>query len=284
MPTKSIAELQRDYIVAKFESIERSMASPLHFTELATETAGFLVPVENPAPVEIPLTIEIIKPRENLFAAWHKKRPFPPKKKTGALAAASDALFYVAILVILITALFSSGGSGAPKMLMGYSYFTVLTSSMQDEIPKGSFILVHKTEADTLKIGDNITYMRDQSTSVTHQIIGIQENYKDSGERGFITKGVNNENPDSDIVFAGNVVGKVVVSLPGVGAAVSYMRSNIYIVFILFGLFVILSFCIRGILVETARRKAKGLSKLGAIRPEVASRLSPLPSSDTSLA
>jgi len=128
---------------------------------------------------------------------------------------------------------------------MGYSYFTVLTSSMKDEIPKGSFILVRQTDPRKLGVGDNITFMKDAKTSVTHKIINVYENHENSGGRGFQTKGVNNFEPDKDIVYAKNVVGKVALVLPAAGTAILALRENIYIVFIIFGLCTLLSFLLR---------------------------------------
>gem|GEM_PF-1624581 len=246
-------------LVAKL-AILADEAVPMKPTPVAAPVRAAMpaqeAPVRTAVPArEAPVRAAMPKKAQILESLAKLKAPKPTKKKAGVLASISDLIFYVAICVILVTAIFSGGGVGAPKMIMGYSYFTVLTSSMQDEIPKGSFILVHKTDPQDLQIGDNITYLRDQSTSVTHKIIGIQENYQDSGARGFITKGVNNENPDNDIVHAANVVGKVTLSLPGVGAAISYLRANIYLVFIMFGLCVVLSFCIRGMLEEAMRRK-----------------------------
>ena len=174
-------------------------------------------------------------------------------EKRGIFTIISDSLFYMAILMILFYAL-TTGTDGTPKVIMGYSYFTVLTSSMQDEIPKGSFILVKQTDPQSLQEGDNITYMRDRSTSVTHKIVEIHENYQNSGARGFRTKGVNNINQDREIVYESNVVGRVILTVPALGAAISYLGANIYIVFIIFGLCTILSFCIRGLFAKAERR------------------------------
>lgn len=176
------------------------------------------------------------------------------KKKRGTVAIASDVLFYLAILLILFTALTAGPSNGAPKMIFGYSYFTVLSASMQDEIPKGSFILVHNTDPQNLKTGDNITYLRNQNMSVTHKIISIYDNYEGSGDRGFETKGVNNANPDHEIVTGANIVGKVILVIPTLGAVMASLRTNIHLIFIMFGLTLILSFCLRGILAKPAKK------------------------------
>jgi len=177
------------------------------------------------------------------------------KKQRSIFALISDMLFYLAIFTVLVAILTSApvNGSGSAKMVMGYSYFTVLTRSMQDEIPKGSFILVKQTDPQDLNIGDNITFMKDANTSVTHKIADIYENYEDSGVRGFQTKGVNNPYPDKDIVYESNIIGKVILVLPSVGAAISYIRANIYIVFIIFGLCILLSFLLRGLFGKSSK-------------------------------
>ncbi|MCL1975869.1 MAG: signal peptidase I [Firmicutes bacterium] len=188
------------------------------------------------------------------------------KKKTSAASLVSDILFYIAIFVILSATIFAGSDSKAPKVILGYSYFTVLTSSMQNEIPKGSFILVHHMNPSKLKLGDNITYMRDPHTSITHKIVGIYENYQNSGARGFQTQGVNNVNPDQEIVFASNVVGKVTIVIPSAGAAIMYLRTNMHLMFIMFGLCVILSFTLRGMFTKPGRGGVQGRVKALAKR------------------
>lgn len=179
------------------------------------------------------------------------------RKGRNVFAFISNIVFYLAIVMIMITVLSSGSENGSPKTLFGYSYFTVISKSMQDEIPMGSFILVKHIDAGNLEIGDTITYIRDRNTSVTHKIVGIYENYNKSGARGFQTKGVNNVNPDSDVVYEANVVGKVIFSVPYLGAAMSWLAVNVYLVFIIFGLCVIISFCIRGLLMKQEKRNAR---------------------------
>ena len=194
--------------------------------------------------------------KKNLSGAeTHGKTEREAKKSSGVFAFISNVIFYLAIVLIMLTVLTSGTDAGVPKTIFGYSYFTVVSGSMQDEIPKGSFILVKNTAPGDLRAGDTITYMRDRSTSVTHKIVDIYENYSNSGERGFQTKGVNNPNPDADIVHGSAVVGKVVFALPAAGALMAYLAANVYIVFIIFGLCMIISFCIRGLFVRPANKK-----------------------------
>ena len=175
------------------------------------------------------------------------------KKGRGLFSAISDILFSLAIVMILFVALIPNEDDGAPKNILSYSYFTVVSPSMQDEIPQGSFILVKHVDPSELKPGDNITYMVDRNTTVTHKIVDIYENYDNSGARGFRTKGVNNVNPDRDVVFEANLVGKVIAVLPALGIALSYLSENVFLVFVIFSLCVLLSFLLRGVFGRPAK-------------------------------
>ena len=166
------------------------------------------------------------------------------KRKRGALTVISDILFCLAILVVLASILAHLYGV-SPKLDVGYSYYTVLTGSMQDEIPRGSLILIRRTDPLKLKEGDNITYTRGQGDAVTHKIVSVYENYQDSGARGFQTKGVNNGSADREIVPEENVIGRVILTVPAAGAAMAYLGENIHIVFIVFGFCAALYFVIR---------------------------------------
>jgi len=237
MSLKSLDEINREYVFERFANYKNGEAvliPPSSLIQLETEL---------PETDETAAAAEMTEERSN-------------SNKRGTITIISDILFYLAIVLILFSAM-TAGSGGAPKVIMGYSYFSVLSASMQDEIPKGSFILVKQTDPQDLSKGDNITYMRDRSMSVTHKIINIYENYQNSGATGFQTKGINNANPDEDIVYESNVVGKVILVVPVLGVAISYLAENIYIVFIIFGLCLILSFCIRGVFEKTERKQAQ---------------------------
>jgi signal peptidase len=242
MVLRTLEEINIEFLFERISPYDGAKAGATG-TAIAEKKPAQILPPFIKSKLRLPVSLLAVKwPRPRLPRLpkiWNKS------KDSGPAAIISSALFYLAILILLLTTVLAGGDSGAPKMILGYSYFTVLTSSMQDEIPQGSFILVRRVEARDLQAGDNITYMRDAATSVTHKIVQVYENYDNSGMRGFQTQGVNNEHPDNDIVSASNVLGKVVMVLPAVGATIMNLRANIQLVFIVFGLFVILSFCIR---------------------------------------
>lgn len=152
---------------------------------------------------------------------------FSPKEKKTAISVLGNILFYVAIIGVVVGAfLAKSGSGGSPTMIAGYSAFTVLSSSMEDTYPKGSLIVTRSVDTNELEIGDDITYMASATSSITHRIIGITENYLDTGARAFETQGTMNKNPDKDPVAAANVVGKVIFCSTVLGKAASFVSAN----------------------------------------------------------
>ncbi|MDR1891985.1 MAG: signal peptidase I, partial [Oscillospiraceae bacterium] len=98
--------------------------------------------------------------------------------------------------------------------VLGYSWFRVVSGSMQREIPEGSLVITKRTEEDAVKIGDTIAFERKDKTVVTHKVVGIIENCGGSEFRGFETKGTENPSEDPYTVLSAKIVGVAVFSLP----------------------------------------------------------------------
>ena len=128
---------------------------------------------------------------------------------------------------------------------MGYSFYSVLTQSMERDIPKGSLVIVKATPGAELQIGQDITFYRDPQTVITHRIVNVVENYEDSGGRGFVTQGTENPMPDEDAVHEANVVGRVVYTFAGVGYAATLIGTNLKWVVVLLGLLFALATSLR---------------------------------------
>jgi signal peptidase len=254
--TEPVCEVGLPETMEATETVETAEAVETAEEVEESEEPEALEEPEEPEALEEPETLEESEAAEPVAEKAVSKQPVhKPVKKYRLLTILSDILFYAAILVVLFSAITSKPADGAPKTAMGYSYFTVLTTSMQSEIPKGSFILVREIDPLDLIVGDNITFMRSDSVPVTHKIIDIYDNYEGSGERWFQTMGVNNINPDKDLVHEDAVLGKVKLVLPGLGAVISYMNSNIILVCIIYGLCVLLSFCFRGLFKNSGKKK-----------------------------
>ena len=150
------------------------------------------------------------------------------KRKKGAIIA--DVIFYTALVAIIVVLLTLSQDNAEGLKLGGYRPFEVLTSSMKSVYPRGSIILVKETLSKELTVGDDIAFICSDNNIITHRIIEIKENYEGTGQRGFVTKGVDNDAADADIVIEGNVIGKVVKSFPKIGAVLGLVRENTLIV------------------------------------------------------
>ena len=174
-------------------------------------------------------------------------QPLPEKKKwffgKTVWRTVSSVFFYGALVLALLAALVFTGDPGDVKNLVGFSYFTVMTPSMQSVIPVGSLIITRRTDAHALQIGDVITYFS-ANTTVTHRIVDIL--YQDGIE--FQTKGDDNHSVDPDPVSVERVIGRVVFHVRYIGHAMLFMQQRIVWVLGIFLLLIALSFTLQQLL------------------------------------
>lgn len=109
--------------------------------------------------------------------------------------------------------------------IFGLAPYTVISGSMEPKYPVGSIVYVKDVPPTELKEKDVITYTIDGKTVVTHRIIEVLCDEKDPTVRYFRTQGDNNGTPDSDPVHQGNVLGKVVFSLPVLGFVAYFIQT-----------------------------------------------------------
>ena len=189
---------------------------------------------------------------EEVNRIFAEKHHLELNEKTGGKKLVSNIAFYGALIVLVL--LYST--SGNRRNLFGFSYYNILTSSMQSTIPRGSFVLVRATPGGELQVGDNITFLRDANTIVTRRIIEIYENYDDSGQYAFRTQRTDNPSPDPYITYEGNIIGKVIFHVPALGFVMDYIAQHF--LFVAFGFEVLLglSFCLK-IVFSPEKEKAK---------------------------
>lgn len=159
-----------------------------------------------------------------------------------------DLVFNILLFGMVIGALILKDiDKDIPKSIAGISIFTVLTGSMENEIPKGSLVVAKYMKPSELKIGDDITFMVSKTTTITHRIIGIIENYEQTGQRAFETKGTMNKDKDKLPVPAVNVIGKVVYHNYTLGRIRDFISQNIIIILVMMVLIWALSYVLKSI-------------------------------------
>ena len=120
------------------------------------------------------------------------------------------------------------------KLVIGNIYvFQVVSESMIPDYKIGDIVVVKKVNSDTLKIGDDVTYLGRESNlnglTITHRIISLRE---ENGEYYFVTKGTANEIEDPEITSS-DIYGKVIYKTI-LFSFVGRLMTNIIIYYLLF--------------------------------------------------
>lgn len=122
------------------------------------------------------------------------------------------------ILLILVLLLF------VPNFI-GFKTFSVVSGSMEPNIPVGSLVYTKSVEFEDLKAGDVISYKLSEDSMVTHRIDSLNEE-----QHTLVTKGDANDNVDGSEVQESQIVGKVTFSIPLLGFIAIYSRTPLAIV------------------------------------------------------
>lgn len=130
-------------------------------------------------------------------------------------------IFSVMGTVLLVTVIIVCIPLTIPRMF-GYQVYTVITGSMEPEIPTGSLVYTKEIPPEEVEEDDVIAFYGsvDQRAIITHRVVS---NQIVSGE--IITKGDANEQPDPMPVFYDSVIGKVELSIPVIGRILALVAS-----------------------------------------------------------
>lgn len=119
--------------------------------------------------------------------------------------------------------------------MAGIEMFSIESNSMSPAFPKDTLVFVRKVDPQTIEIGDVITYVFNaDGVLVTHRVIDIEQE-----QEQFYTKGDANNSKDPNPVLWGNMIGKVVLGIPKLGAPIRYLTAKENRVKIIIALFVI---------------------------------------------
>ena len=108
--------------------------------------------------------------------------------------------------------------------LLGLNVYSVLSGSMEPDIPTGSIIYVTSVDTDRLKAGDVITFKIPGGTA-THRIIQLVPDQHQPDLVRFRTQGDSNEMPDGGLVDPSAVIGTPVASIPLLGYVATYIQQ-----------------------------------------------------------
>ena len=133
--------------------------------------------------------------------------------------------------VILIAALFAfttlaTKDTNSVASIAGFTPLTVATESMEPTFGTSDLIIIQKCDPADLKEGDIITFhtiINNEYALNTPRIVDIEEN---NGYRSYRTKGDNNQIEDTHVIADGDIVGKYVLKLAGVGALMTFLSSS----------------------------------------------------------
>ncbi|WP_439026236.1 signal peptidase I [Haloarchaeobius sp. DT45] len=128
-----------------------------------------------------------------------------------------------------------------PQVVGADQTYVVLTGSMEPAISPGDVVVVSKVNPETVAVGDVIVYTRSgQDVPTTHRVLEVTET--EQGQLAFRTKGDANEDPDSRLVPASNLIGAVTLTLPFIGHVIAFVNSPegfIAMVLLPFGLLIL---------------------------------------------
>lgn len=140
------------------------------------------------------------------------KKELSKKEKATKIAKITLEVVFGVIVVLFFALFISSKVSSSPIFLFNKTTMWVMTNSMDPTIPPKTYILVEKTTASEVKVGDIIVFKSEDPLIYgrynTHRVLEKNGNT-------FVTKGDNN--PSTDGIYsakAENIVGRYVKKLP----------------------------------------------------------------------
>jgi signal peptidase I len=143
------------------------------------------------------------------LAQSKKSGLFRLKRMTSVLGSVAIVLLAVAIAGLALS------------RVTGVQMRAVISGSMRPKLPVGSLVVIVPTPQERIQVGDDISYVRDESLMViTHRVIA-----KDAINGTFTTQGLANNMSDAPVKY-GNVLGVVRASVPAIGYLLMALDST----------------------------------------------------------
>ena len=135
----------------------------------------------------------------------------------------------LAVFMMLFTIVSVSTFNRNDRQLFGYRAYIVLSDSMsKTDFNAGDLVLVKETDPSTLKEGDIISYISQNTDNygevVTHKIRRLTTDA--NGEPGFVTYGTTTDKDDETVVTYAFVLGKYQKHIPKLGAFFQFLKTT----------------------------------------------------------
>ena len=141
------------------------------------------------------------------------------------------------LLAIVLVNIIVSKISGKVPSAFGYSVVNIVSGSMEDEIPKDSYILIKKIDAHEVKRGDVICFYSTDPMIYgmpnTHRV--VEDPIKTDEGYEFVTRGDANLIDDKVTAKGDRLIGIYVKKLDGLTAFSEFLSGN-FIIFVIIGL------------------------------------------------
>ena len=135
---------------------------------------------------------------------------------------------FLASLLLLLINIFGAKMLGRVPNAFGYSVLNIVSGSMEDEIPRDSYILVKQVSPQEVKVNDIICFY-----STDPQIYGMPNTHRvvkepilKDGKYEFVTKGDANAIEDEQTAKGDRLIGVYVKTLDGLSAFSNSLKGN----------------------------------------------------------
>jgi signal peptidase I len=152
------------------------------------------------------------------------------KKLSGVLKIVGTVFWWIATvsIIALICVIMGAKIKGRVPYLFGYSVMNIVSGSMEDKIPAGTYILIKKTDASDIQKGDIICFYSDDPNIKgypnTHTVVE-DPIYGENGIE-FVTKGEANLLKDDYTAKGDKLIGKYVKNLDGLTRFSQSLQGN----------------------------------------------------------
>ena len=180
-----------------------------------------------------------------------------------------SALWWVALVLLasLLVSIFSAKMRGEVPKVFGYSIMNIVSGSMGEEIPAGSYILIKDTDPSDIKINDVICFYSDDPTIKgypnTHRVVK-EPIVNPDGSIEFVTRGDANLKDDDYTAKGDRLIGRYVKTLDVFGRFIRWFSGS-GMLFVMIPLFLLSV----GMMAYTAVIKAKSDASLEGEQPSV---------------